>query len=574
MQLDKLKVFFEKFIKDKSIKSVLIDGKAGIGKSFYTNNFFKNRDNCIIASFFGIDSIEDMILFLSDKIDSSYIINVNDKYLIANNGEDTLNDGIIVFDDLERKNANISFSDIEGLIGSLTRNGFKIVSIINSCFFSDDAYQCAEHRNDTKKILNEFSSFYEKTFDRKIDVTVSEKSLLDIFEGNRTFIDESFLKIANDNLRILLRAKDYYDCIKARFKKLEKPTFWEDIDLDEKRYFRCVLLAIRCVFGTDYTERKFNKDDDFWKSKYDDLAELFRYEMNIVNELFDLINPKSGKAIENAHLVEERIVGLILTYLDADDDCDRLYADYYNVRDDSDILSKAPFNNHIFCLGDTDNIEYKKAFMKSINEFDFSKEKHVRALIDIARYAVAPFSKVEIGIIMDRIKETVDVEQVEELYAQFERNLIMRDYADKNRIQELLNEVKNKFKQSIDHDEFERLTREISNKNYRFLIDYLYENRNASLEHKKEICKKFEAEDYLLPDLSSSINSLIWSYCHEITRFIVGDKENVKKFIDVLVKQYASNPNSVTLKRKCSVLVMQYFNMKFDDFLPKSDDEE
>ena len=141
----------------------------------------------------------------------------------------------------------------------------------------------------------------------------------------------------------------------------------------------------------------------------------------------------------------------------------------------------------------------------------------------------------------------------------------MGDETKTGQMKTVANEIKSRLSNHFAQDEYTNLRNKIKEKDYKFLIDYLYEKRSLDVSHREEIESIFEKEEYLIPDLSESIDYNIWSYCHEIARFIANDKNHVEKFIKVLVKQYELNPTSVTLKLKCSGLMMQYFNKRFED---------
>ena len=558
MTVNELGDFFDRFLdSENKLFSILIDGKAGIGKTTTIIDYFKEKENNIYISFFGIEKMEDIIRVLSDKMDSSYVLNNNSNLILANNYTDEWNNGVIIFDDLERKTENIKLHNIEGLINSLVRNGFKVISIINSKFLIDRSPEEGE------ELLN----FYEKTFDRKINVDISIDKVKELLRIDDNSAIKSYLILADSNIRVLLRAKKYFDSIDSFFRSKGKSDYLNDIGTDYKKYFRCILVAIRCIFSKDLSEKQFGKDDIFWKVKYESYCEQFSHEKNIANELYNLLSGKENDALENAHLLEPFIVGLILTYLS--DDYNHLYYDYYNISTGIDILGEPPFNEHIFYLSDSDNKKYKEAFIKNINKFDFSKEKHVSLLMDISKYAVNPFTKSELDKIIDRIKKTVKPENTEELFNQLERYTIMGDETCKNQMRIVIEEINKQIKSSMEQNEFDILSKKIGKKDYKFLIDYLYEKRTTDISHKKEIERIFEKVDYLIPDLSESIDYSIWSYCHEIARFLVGDEEHIEKFINVLVKQYNLNPKSETLLLKCSGLVRQYYGKDFNDYIKK-----
>lgn len=149
------------FENNNTYKKIFINGKWGIGKSFYTNKYIKNTQNSIYISLFGKDSIEiiqeeiakelfkiinskrkffkkgkELVKKISGSI-SCYGISINspeiktksfiEEYHSILNEEENL---IIVIDDLERKSSKISIEDILGIIEQLSLcNKIKIVLI-------------------------------------------------------------------------------------------------------------------------------------------------------------------------------------------------------------------------------------------------------------------------------------------------------------------------------------------------------------------------------------------------------------------------------------------------------------
>lgn len=551
--------FLDTFMcQDSSMRSVLFDGKAGIGKTYSIDQYFKNRQNYAYLSFFGIKSIEDVIVFLSDKIDSSYILKVNNKYIIEENNTEEWNGGVIIFDDLERKSPNISFFELEGLINSLTRNGFKVISIINS-----NQITGASKDKDLRK---ELSLFFEKTFDRKIYVTISQSSLKQILENNEELCDSVYLKIANDNLRLISRSMKYFKAINDYFKSMGKPRFIEDINLDPKQYFRCVSIAIRCIFSNNFLTKDFDKDQDFKAELYKSYLTLFNEEINVANEFYNTLYEDSGY-FDNNQFIKDFVPGLITAY--STNNFDSLYNNYYHQHED-DILNSYPFNTHIYYLNDTENKKYKEAFLGKINSFDFSKEKQVQILISIIQYCLIPFSNDELNTITKRIIETVDKKNSDSFKEELRISLSLSGEKNYESAKRTIEKIIEKYSSALNEAEEKGFEEFINNKNYNELIDYLYEHKDADRSQKQTIEKILEEKDFLLPDLSQTIDYTLWSYCHEVTKFISFDEKNKKKFIEVFFSQYKKHPDSISLKDRFATLLKQYFNDNLDEYIKKN----
>ena len=125
-----------KFVEEVNpFKTMLVDGKWGCGKTFSINQFIEKnfKAKSIYLSLFGIKKEEDVVIRLSEYLDSTFIININGEYSIKSTlVEKPFNGLLIVLDDLERKGDGLSFSSIYGIINALRNIGFKVICICNS----------------------------------------------------------------------------------------------------------------------------------------------------------------------------------------------------------------------------------------------------------------------------------------------------------------------------------------------------------------------------------------------------------------------------------------------------------
>ena len=133
-----------------------------------------------------------------------------------------------------------------------------------------------------------------------------------------------------------------------------------------------------------------------------------------------------------------------------------------------------------------------------------------------------------------------------------ENNKIDKVHNLKNTIIEASN-ISKKNKEIVDIDSaFEE-------ERFEFLTDYLYNNRYSVEKKKQEILELFSDKNYCLPDLSKTLDYYKWAYCHEIARFVAGNKTHEENFIRVLDKQCSKN-TSKCLRERCNALV--YYNFK------------
>ena len=113
------------------------------------------------------------------------------------------------------------------MIKSHVKNRFKVISIINSNFLLEKSPDESE----------ELLKFYEKTFDRKINVDVSIDKVKELLEIDDNSAIKSYLNLADSNIRVLIRAKKYFDLIDSFFKEKGKINYLNDIGTDYKKIF-------------------------------------------------------------------------------------------------------------------------------------------------------------------------------------------------------------------------------------------------------------------------------------------------------------------------------------------------
>lgn len=236
---DILKVL-ENFEKDSTYKKIFINGRWGIGKSFYTNQYIENKDNTVYVSLFGkdrIDIIQEEIAKelmkktnskkkyliegkkLAKKISGSISFNgisINspevktksfiEEYHSILNEEENL---IIVIDDLERKSSKIAIEDILGMIEQLSLySKTKIILIGDESRINDD----------DKDI---WQSFKEKIIEKEYKISKFSKEAINslVISKLKKYISEQLLnnfvenfieKFPVDNLRTISKGVNLF----------------------------------------------------------------------------------------------------------------------------------------------------------------------------------------------------------------------------------------------------------------------------------------------------------------------------------------------------------------------------
>lgn len=251
---------------------ILIDGTWGIGKTCAINDALKENSNVCYVSLFGMKDVQqifhetfyqfglkdkkgmrkiafkilDIVSVFSKKVGVAKTIIesvIQEKELFLELTKIFQNNHVIVIDDLERMNKNISVEELFGVIDEIKRcNHVKVILIANTLEISD---------KDT------FNKYSEKVIDRVYEITEHTDSInwtkLHIDCG---FINE-FLKIHNvRNIRTLQKAQNLYDDVRLQLKNGYSNEFYEEIRL------ACYGIVVESTDGIYYRENKESTNDN------------------------------------------------------------------------------------------------------------------------------------------------------------------------------------------------------------------------------------------------------------------------------------------------------------------------
>lgn len=534
-------------------RSIVIDGKWGAGKTYSVRRFLNTprkpkkeeredtvegvKPNSIYISLFGINSPSEIVLKLAKTLDARLITNVNGNFSIVNPSfEKQFNKHIVVFDDLERKGKGLEFDSIFGIIDGLRNLGFKIVCVANSNEIKDRDERGA------------FLKFKEKSFDSIVYVSADPSVVRSLFPKLDPGMDVSLLKDADDNLRLLAKTKNEYSEIISFMEKKDKKDFLSKMNLSESLFIRCVLLSIKCVFSNNTKKPDFEKDDLFDYKVFAYEKDVDKYGNSIANELNGFFSSKNK---ENAALEKPvRILVECLTKSDYQGIIDEYYCD-----PEKGTLSERP----LFYLSDDEKLNYKNALFKNLSTIDFGDKKQGTFLAQNIGTLVKELSRVESDSLASRIVETVSSDSV---YDFIQRMLLLNQDKPKG-FASFIDTLETKYKKTEETRNKEAIYKAFNEKDYGQLTDFLYERKFKDASEKKVIAGIFAANDFFLPDLSESIDETIWTYCHEIARFIADMEEYRQSFIAVLKKQ-CEGSSSASLRDKCGALVKYNFPEKID----------
>ena len=513
-------------------RTMLIDGRWGSGKTHFIRKFINDNKefDIIYLSLFGIKSSDEIVLKLSEYLDSSYISQIGSRFIVNSRiDEDDYKKVIIVFDDLERMAEYVAFSEVYGLIDGIKRFGFKVICICNS--------EEIEKKKD-------FNGFKEKIFDYIVNVS-ADKDLFSNIVGLNMTIEETLLKNVNDNWRIIKKAKCIYEIIDSEFKK-NNYDFSTYMGYSKEILFHCVILAVQCFFSNNTSEYVFK--NDILKMTYElDTKEFGR---SIANELYNLF--LEGK--ENTNIKE--VVRLFLKAMYHSDYS--IITGYAIPSKDDKLFAKYPFDQEIFYLDDDGYVKYKEAFFKYIDEFDFSNNQHLTILKNVISNYYEDLTDVEIRKIIERIALVSDSNEID---MALEEIVIM--HGEKvPKLEEWISKLRSEMIKVLKVEKYNLVEQAAREHNYDRLTNILFENRWSAIEKKEEIIAILELYSFGLPNLSEEICNSSWTYCHEIAKF-VADTKFKDAFIDYL-KQQCLESKSKQLRKRCEALVKYNFNVDVD----------
>ena len=537
MLVTKLKSFLKSIYDDTyKLSTVLVSGKWGCGKTYSIKEFINSKDkpNAIYISLFGLNNKNDVYSILSERLDSSFLVNVNNDYFAKPLFEKKdFKHAVIVFDDLERKGKGLSYSIFYGIVDALRKNGLKVVCVINE--------------ETTKQDADDFNSFREKTFDTVLYVEADGGSLINIIKENITGIDESIIKDVNENWRTIERAKVYYDSFLNEIDKRGLTNFYVASGISENLLFKYIALATRCLFAFNNSKPVF-KDGEYDSISYERRVSAFgEYSANELS----LIRDKESEV--SLYRIEE------LMRLIRDGDFDTYFERFYykkdSVLDETDILNLEPF-----FLDDAGQSEYKKQFLEKFQKMDFSTDRHERILLRFLNSFIKQIDEKDKDMIAERIVETVSYENSRDLFGS------IRLSDNKEISDDFMRLLSNKY--SIEKsNKSERTIEELANEQeYEKLTDYLYNNRYLLENEKNAILKQLKKFDFALPDLSKGVDYASWTYCHQVAKFVNGTGFQ-ESFVNTLKNQCKKNEESISLREKCNALVQYNIDKTIDFFV-------
>jgi len=224
MKLDQLDKILNKFIENKGLSAILINGDWGIGKTYkvlsYKQNCKRKDINFLYVSIFGKKSLDEINTVLYNQLHPyqkainvvSHVVKLVGASVSVSSGvnlsighTDTFikqenhkikskkKQIVIICDDLERVGPDIDKNDLVGYFNELILQGIKIIVLANL------------KQNDN------FSEYKEKIFDRVYHITETQgDATKKIMDKYKDLFNEKIAKLINGNLRMLKKSMVLY----------------------------------------------------------------------------------------------------------------------------------------------------------------------------------------------------------------------------------------------------------------------------------------------------------------------------------------------------------------------------
>lgn len=514
MDCNKLSEILNSFVNDDS-KAILFDGPWGCGKTYQIKEFIKNNKNICYLSLFGLESIDEINTALYRIVHSCKIAFAHSAIIVSKaikpipqigNIADALEyqlstekaklikkKTIIIFDDLERLSRNIEYSDLLGYINSLFLSGCRIICAMSSNHISN------------KERFNDFNDFKEKVFDRIYKVTESNNELLDsIFSKYDLAGLSSIYNLFDNNIRFAMKTEHFFGEVLMHIKSANKSV--DDLGIDNLFLLKGCIYCVKACF--EKFEPMITEEN---KIEYD-VAKHY-HEPNVVDAVMTLKQTDESQSDFAMPGFKDFIYLLSEAFL---------YKDYSGFQKryltDDEASSNDILDQEFYYLSDSNKKSYIEEFERRVigNKLVWN-DKTRNAVVAINSYTNHEFS----NDIIEKIALLIHKSDEKHLYNDLrlclsgtvseERKKIVEAFVTK--IKEILNEL-NKTDYVAEFETY------VKDRDYLKMRDFLDKNFYCVGDDKKMFVSYFKDNNFFFPDISNDIDHAIWSYCHEVGRFV------------------------------------------------------
>lgn len=522
------------FSATNTYKKVFINGAWGIGKSYYTNEYIKqNSSNIVYISLFGKNSFEmiensiakelmnklnkvdkfktkaeDFVKKLEGSISfngfSLSTPNYNSKTLIEKFS--TLleeQDLIIIFDDLERKSANVLMEDIMGMIEELSLfEKMKIVVI-------------GDENNINEEDLNKWNKFKEKLIEKEYKIiTFSYEAIeslvitrLDKYIGKKTledFVSNFLLSHKTSNLRTINKGINLFMEIVNNYLYEE---YNEDVYLCIAK--NCMAVAI------EYTEELYKPNEEDKNSKDSTKSWMYTIDSDISSRIVShyframFMNNKDSSIVD--YVIKIYLSEITKSLID---DFNIVLKNYISIKEEKNIfyLSQENITKKIKKL--YDDIRKDKYVFSSVEEF-------IDDIYNLVTWNKEFKLKLNDEIILKKFNSIMLLNYYDSSKELYENKIDRFDLKQResSELKELIDIYNNEVEKKYLTDKINYIADKYKKKDFdRKYLEWL---KWRFIQEDKEKTIKFFIEkarenNYFIPDLSIEINEQEWSWTHYI----------------------------------------------------------
>lgn len=551
MNIDELQERLDKELTN-IYKNVLINGEWGIGKTYFINNYSKDK-NSIYISLFGIDSLESFIFNIYLQIDSKiqgFFRKLNKKLKGVNIGfqygsisipyfegdiinaiEKKTKDNklLIIIDDLERKSSNINMEDILGTIENLNKiHNVSIIIIANE----NEIGRVEEKDKDV------YNSFKEKIIEKTFNVTKYSISAREIIVNKfiddlnididkvmtKQYLNKFFSLHAVVNLRTINKSLSFLKLILTSID-------YKELRIEELKEIIMASLAI-AIENIDrlYIDKKeIRMDNDGDRSIDQIIIEKYYQEPRTMSNKYNIIWPlisifqdrncennmkKINEYYKSKHNTNSINRDGINIFYQSEKELKETISNFY----ETSVLKANPYLNLDTWIKNLAEMYY---YADLINIKDVFYDKDIDNAIDLY---IDNLQNIEesIDTFRHRLFHIEDYsEKIVQINSKINHKLIKRYY-------EVLinNALEDKDNEKYDRNNIEKLF------NYNCIME---------LKNINELCEMLEKEGFLIPNLNEELTEEKWSFAHAIWSQMRNYKKdrnsNFEKYIKDLLKE-------------------------------------
>ncbi len=565
MKISELNNYLTAYVADEDIKSLLIDGKWGIGKTYTITQFLKsisaNKEiKAHYCSLFGCPDINTLHQQLYAKfhphkirglkalsyvplavnltttlgfetgIDTSKIaedIESNRIYKSINIKEKTC---LVIFDDLERT-INYSTINMEELLGYFNRLRSENIKIIVLC--------------NEEEIHDEiFNKFKEKVFDRSINIEQCDDSVIEKFFGdNYKYLKNNSLELIEDNLRTAYKISIFLNEANKFLKENKVKIDTEDL------IFVCTNIVSE--FFTQTLSQKYKADlDERAKSEDNFTAFYTRLELEKQGSDEFRVEAISRNLANHSVFVDNTILNSLyrlFVYLDK--------SSVNKVKTKENIF----YENKIFYLSDENKVKYIDNKIKVLDNSNIHipDNEIIGEIESWLKYCTWYFTDDILNNLVTRIlqlSETKVNKNIANAFINHEHILDKKDVL----LRKFFELLKAKTKQKLEIwciNYFKTIIDNLNNYSGQLsqLLHFLNQN---NLDIPNELVDIIVKNNFFIPDLSGDININLWDFCHSICYFVVNKMPKHKEVLSnylLSLKNY--NKNSKCLSERIQSLI-------------------